>query len=370
MVRSRRGEPPRERVHRRRPAHHHLAASGLRLAAGDAQHLEPPLGVLRRHRRALAAADHPRHQRRRGDERQQADGEHQNRDDHLDDREPLFAFHCRTTLPIGLIMTESLFVVTLPVRRATVFDGNPSMLNPRGSYWTESRDALMVTLKRAYKSWTPETVSTFAGHAVVTQTVFAVKCSTPRQPRWIAAARAVPASVPTASRAERRFVLSSVREIFGKPIIAMIPISTTTMTISMVVKPERRMTMPPVVEYPYHTSCHRVSSCITMCYGLQLETDGTAECCISAEYCTSRCRIGPPCKTGSGGSRPAAWPPRGGCPRRPPGRRRWPGAPRVRRPRAMRRLSSTPGLRPGSALTPDARPGSAGNRQAPGPPCR
>src|SRR5881396_870275 len=321
MVRARGGEPPPERVHRRRPAHHHLAAPGLRLAAGDAQHLEPPLGVLRRHRRALAAADHPRHQRRRGDERQQADGEHQNRDDHLDDREPLFAFHCRTTLPIGLIMTESLFVVTLPVSRATVFDGNPSMLNPRGSYCTESRDALSVTLNRAYRSWTPESVSTFVGHAVVTHTVLVVKCSTLRQPRWIAAARAVPASVPTASRAERRLVLSSVFEIVGKPIIAMMPMIATTMIISMVVKPERRMTMPPVVEYPLsHLMPLRK---LLYCSVLRTSARGenTAKYCISAESCTSRCRIGPSCKTGSGGSRPIAWLPRGGCPLRPPGRR-------------------------------------------------
>src|SRR5207245_11488276 len=75
---------------------------------------------------------------------------------------------------------------------------------------------------------------------------FPVKCSTLRQPRWIAAARAVPARVPTASRAERTLVLSSVFEIFGKPIIAMMPMRTTTMTISMVVKPERPMAMPPV----------------------------------------------------------------------------------------------------------------------------
>src|SRR6185437_1222139 len=202
MVRRRGREPPGERVHRRRPAHQYFGAAGLRRAAGHAQHLEPSLGVLRRHRRALPAADHPRHQRRRCDERQQAHGEHHDRDDHLDDGEPLFVFHCRTTLPIGLIITESLFVALLPVSRATVFDAKPSMLSPRGSYCTESRDALIVTLNRAYRSWTPETVSTFAGHAVVTHTVFDVKCSTPRQPRWIAAARAVPASVPTASRAE------------------------------------------------------------------------------------------------------------------------------------------------------------------------
>ena len=104
----------------------------------------------------------------------------------------------------------------------------------------------MVTLNSAYRSWTPEIVSTVVGHAVVTHTVFPVKCSTLRQPRWIAAARAVPASVPTASRAERTLVLSSVFEIVGKPIIAMMPMRTTTMTISMVVKPERRMAMPPV----------------------------------------------------------------------------------------------------------------------------
>src|SRR5436190_367267 len=121
-----------------------------------------------------------------------------------------------------------------------------AMLQPRGAYVTDARDALMVTLERAYRSWTPETVSTVVGHAVVTHTVFPVKCSTPRQPRWIAAARAVPASVPAASRAERTLVLSSVFEIVGKPIIAMMPMRTTTMTISMVVKPERRMAMPPV----------------------------------------------------------------------------------------------------------------------------
>src|SRR5256886_16940865 len=216
MVRRRGRDPPRERVQRRRTAHQPLAAPRLRLAAGHAQHLEAPLGVLGRDRRALAPADHPRHQRRRRHERQQADGEHQNRDDDLDDREPLFAFHCRTTLPSGLIITESWFVVTLPVSRATVFDGKESILKPRGSYCTESRDALMVTLNSAYRSWTPEIVSTVVGHAVVTHTVFPVKCSTLRQPRWIAAARAVPARVPTASRAERTLVLSSVFEIFGR----------------------------------------------------------------------------------------------------------------------------------------------------------
>src|SRR2546426_2378044 len=136
-------DPPRERVRRRRPAHHPLAPPRLRLAAGHAQHLEAPLGVLGRDRRALAPADHPRHQRRRRHERQQADGEHHNRDDHLDDREALFVSHCRTTLPSGLIITESWFVVTLPVSRTTVFDGKASMLKPRGSYCTESRDALM-----------------------------------------------------------------------------------------------------------------------------------------------------------------------------------------------------------------------------------
>jgi len=41
---------------------------------------------------------------------------------------------------------------------------------------------LIVTLNRAYRSWTPETVSTFAGHAVVTQTVFDVKCRTRGSP--------------------------------------------------------------------------------------------------------------------------------------------------------------------------------------------
>src|SRR6266849_7919699 len=143
------------------------------------------------------------------------------------------------------------------------------MLKPLGSYCTESRDALMVTLNRAYRSWPPEKVSTLVGHAVVTHTVFVVKCSTLRQPRWIAAARAVPASVPTASRAERTLVLSSVFEIVGKPIIAMIPMMTTTMIISIVVKPERRMTMPPVVAYPHHTACHRVSTGVTICYVLQ-----------------------------------------------------------------------------------------------------
>src|SRR3989449_7507889 len=228
MGRRRGREPPRERVQRRRPAHQHLAPPRLRLAAGHAQHLEAPLGVLGRDRRALAPADHPRHQRRRRHERQQADGEHHNRDDHLDDREALFVSHWRTTLPIGLIITESWFVVTLPVSRATVFDGKASMLKPRGSYCTESRDALMVTLNRAYRSWTPEIVSTLVGHAVVTHTVFPVRCSTLRQPRWIAAARAVPASVPNASRAERTLVLSSVFEIVGKPIIAMMPMRTTT----------------------------------------------------------------------------------------------------------------------------------------------
>src|SRR5947208_4614128 len=250
MVRRRGREPPRERVQRRRPAHQHLAAPRLRLAAGHAQHPERPLGVRGRDRRALAPADHSRHQRRRRDERQEADGEHQNRDDHLDDREPLLAFHSRTTLPIGLIITESWFVVTLPVSRATVFDANASMLSPRGSYCTESRDALIVTLNRAYRSCTPETVSPFVGHAVVTHTVFAVKCSTLRQPRWIDAARAVPASVPTASRAERTFVRSSDCRIFGKPISAMSPMRVTTMTISMAVKPERLITMPPVVGIP------------------------------------------------------------------------------------------------------------------------
>src|SRR5206468_8561842 len=99
----------------------------------------------------------------------------------------------------------------------TVFDGKASMLKPRGSYCTESRDALMVTLNRAYRSWTPEIVSTVVGHAVVTHTVFPVKCSTLRQPRWIAAARAVPATVPTASRAERTQALTRVCELAGRP---------------------------------------------------------------------------------------------------------------------------------------------------------
>src|SRR2546427_4290474 len=321
MARRRGREPPRERVQRRRPAHQHLAAPGLRLAAGRAQHLEPSLGVLRRHRRALPAADHPRYQRRRCDQRQQADGEHQNRDDHLDDREPLFAFHCRTTLPIGLIITESWFVVTLPVSRATVLDAKPSMLSPRGSYCTESRDALIVTLNRAYRSWTPETVSTFAGHAVVTQTVFAVKCSTARQPRWIAAARAVPASVPNASRAERTLVLSSVFEIVGKPIIAMMPMRTTTMTISMVVKPERRMAMPPVRGLSLSRLVPQRKSLYYCMLSNWTGLGGTAECCISAEYCTSRSGIDPSCKTSSGGSHQAAWPPPGVFPP-PPAKQR------------------------------------------------
>jgi len=72
----------------------------------------------------------------------------------------------------------------------------------------------IVTLNRAYKSWTPETVSTFAGHAVVTQTVFAVKCSTARQPRWIAAARADPPACPTRPR-RAHVVLSSVSRSSG-----------------------------------------------------------------------------------------------------------------------------------------------------------
>src|SRR5207248_11230885 len=183
-------------------------------------HLEPPLGVLRRHRRALAPADHPRHQRRRRDERQQADGEHQNRDDHLDDRKPLFAFHCSTTLPIGLIITESLLAATLPVSRTTVFDGKPSRLSPRGSYCTESREAVSVTLNRAFRSWTPETVSTLVGHAVVTHTAFvaAAKCSALRQPRRIAPARAVPATVPTAAPPDRRLALSRPRRPSRNPL--------------------------------------------------------------------------------------------------------------------------------------------------------
>src|SRR5204862_2422040 len=154
-------------------------------------------------------------------------------DDHFDDGEPAFVLHCRITLPIELITMESLFPAA-PVIRTTVTA--LSRLKPRGSYWTESRVAARLTLKRLLMLSTAPTVSTFARHCVVTQTVAAepdVTCKTLRQPRRTATARAMAAWALSASRAARTLVLSKARRLFGTPVSTIIPMRATTVIISM-----------------------------------------------------------------------------------------------------------------------------------------
>ena len=71
------------------------------------------------------------------------------------------------------------------------------------------------------------------------------KCTTPWQPRWIAAARAVATYVPVATRAERTYVFWIASLIFGKPIRASTPTITITTISSSIVKPLRRIRFPP-----------------------------------------------------------------------------------------------------------------------------
>src|SRR5207247_7831798 len=105
-----------------------------------------------------------------------------------------------------------------------------SGLRPFGSKRIESVVTARVTLKRDATCTTPPIVSRAAGLAreqVVTQTVPLapdVKCTTARQPRCTAAARAVATAVLRYTRAERTLVLSSVRRMRGNPMVTITPI--------------------------------------------------------------------------------------------------------------------------------------------------
>src|SRR5439155_12644000 len=156
---------PRDGVEGRGAAHRDLAPRRLRVAPGRPQHFKTALRVLRRQGGTLAPADHASHEGRRRDQPQQPNRQHDYGDDHFDDGEPAFVLHCRITLPIELITMESLFPAA-PVIRTTVTA--LSRLKPRGTYWTESRVAVMPTLKRSLKFTTAPPASTFTRHRAVT----------------------------------------------------------------------------------------------------------------------------------------------------------------------------------------------------------
>src|SRR5213080_3593292 len=123
-----------------------------------------------------------------------------------------------------------------------------------------------------------------AREQLVTHTVPAPleKCTTARHPRCTAAARAVATAVPTKTRVERTLVESSARRILGNPITAMIPIMTTTMISSIVVKPTRRMHIPPV-RAQSSTCC--MPGCKSFNHNLLLAWRGLDEDCKMLHEC-------------------------------------------------------------------------------------
>src|SRR5258708_4630384 len=83
-------------------------ASSSRNSAGR---IEPAGSKRRGLGGTLSAGDHPGHQCGRRHHAEDTDGQHDDRDDDLDDRETLAVLdglHCLLTLPTSLIITESL----------------------------------------------------------------------------------------------------------------------------------------------------------------------------------------------------------------------------------------------------------------------
>ncbi len=118
------------------------AARGRRVRL-PAQGLDPLGGQLGGPRLHLPAADHPRDHGRRAHQGGDADAEHHDRHEHLDQREPrLGALHL-TTLPSPSTTSESVWplLATLSVLVAP----NPAA-SPRGSNLTESTAGDDVTL--------------------------------------------------------------------------------------------------------------------------------------------------------------------------------------------------------------------------------
>src|SRR5688572_9961076 len=205
-----------------------------------AERLEALLRDLHRHGGVPAAADHARDQGRRADQAEDADAQHRDGDEHLDEGEALAAGH-GCSLPNGemVIVLVCEYLVSVRVAAALLVP------MPRGSKPIGSPAVVTAAPNSAIMSCTPPTVSwvlpassTRRG-VVTTITWLPFTQMAEERPRSTATARAWAWSAAIWFRALRRLVLIIAWRSRGKPAAIISPATTITISVSISVKPLR-----------------------------------------------------------------------------------------------------------------------------------